>query len=61
MAGDGNSGVSCWHCPLRAECKIKCWRRKKCVYILVIFLVTVAAGATVNGDCGLTESLLFGS
>lgn len=31
---DGNSGVSCWHCPLRAECKIKCWRRKKkCVWI----------------------------
>lgn len=60
MSGDGNSGVPCWHCPPRAKCKIKCWRRKKGVCGLILFLVTVAGGATVHGDCGLPESLGFG-
>lgn len=56
MADDG------WHCPLRAKCRIRCWRRKEnvCVCGLTLFFMTAAAGATVHGDCGLPKSLLFG-
>lgn len=60
MAGDGNGGVSCWHCSLRAKCKMKFWRRKKCVSGLILLLVAEAGGTTVHGDFGLPESLLFG-